>query len=109
MGLLEKKCVPCEGGVPPFTIEEAEKYLSQVKEWNPGENFIEKEFKFKNFRQALEFVNKVGKIAESEAHHPDIFIHSYRKVKIILSTHAIKGLSENDFIIAAKIDQLIKQ
>ena len=68
---------------------------------------IQRKFEFKNFKEALEFVNKVGRLAESENHHPDIFIHNYRKVTITLTTHAIKGLSENDFIIAAKLNQLI--
>ena len=106
MQLSEKKCVRCEGRVKPFTRQEAQKYLKRVKNWTLTNNEIEKEFVFKDFKQALNFINKVGDIAESEGHHPDINLHSYKKVNIILSTHAIKGLSENDFILAAKIDKL---
>lgn len=106
MQLSEKKCRACEGWEKPFTKEEAEKYLKQVKNWTLTDNGIEKEFVFKDFKGALEFINKVGEIAEDEGHHPDIYLHSYRKVKITLSTHAIKGLSENDFILASKIDKI---
>ena len=106
MQLSEKKCRACEGWEKPFTKKEAQECLKQVKNWFLKDNEIEKEFKFKDFKEALGFINKVGDIAEEEGHHPDINLHSYKKVKIILSTHAIKGLSENDFILAAKIDKL---
>ena len=106
MQLSEKKCRACEGWEKPFTKSEAQEYLKQVNNWSLTDNSIEKEFKFKDFKEALEFVNKVGDIAEEEGHHPDICLHSYKKVKITLTTHAIKGLSENDFILAAKIDKL---
>ena len=83
--------------------------MSQINDWSVVDNKqIEKEFIFKNFVEGLAFTNKVGAIAEAEGHHPDIFIHDYKKVKITLSTHAIGGLSANDFILAAKIDQLEK-
>jgi|SRR3989344_8429280 len=109
MELHEKKCVPCEGGMLPFAAEEIKEYLSQINDWSVVDNKqIEKEFIFKNFVEGLAFTNKVGAIAEAEGHHPDIFIHDYKKVKITLSTHAIGGLSANDFILAAKIDQLEK-
>jgi len=103
--LSDKKCVACEGGVPPLTEAEIKTYLSHVKEgWNvAGNKKIEKEFKFGDFKQAMEFVNKVAAIAEEEGHHPDIHIF-YNMVKIELWTHAIGGLSENDFILAAKVD-----
>lgn len=106
--LSEKKCIACEGTESPLTPEQVSDYLSQVSGWRPPhEQQIEKEFIFTNFTQALDFVNQVGQLAESEGHHPDINLHSYKKVTITLSTHAIGGLSENDFILAAKIDQLI--
>ncbi|OGF00640.1 MAG: pterin-4-alpha-carbinolamine dehydratase [Candidatus Doudnabacteria bacterium RIFCSPLOWO2_12_FULL_47_12] len=105
--LASKKCVPCEGGVQPFTKSQAEQYLPQVPGWELEDRHqkIERKFKFKNFAEALEFVNKIGVIAESESHHPDIeFGWGYAEVE--LSTHAIKGLSENDFILAAKINKI---
>lgn len=103
--LTQKKCKPCEGGVAPLKKEELPPYLSQIENWEATDKEISKIFEFKNFKEALEFVNKVGEIAEEQGHHPDIFLHSYKKVKISLSTHAIDGLSENDFIVAAKIDE----
>jgi len=104
--IKSKKCVPCEGGVKPLTADEYGAFLrSELKEWSvKEEKVLEKEFKFKNFKQALAFVNKVGVLAQEEGHHPDIYLHDWNKVKLSLSTHAIGGLSENDFILAAKID-----
>lgn len=106
--LLQQKCVPCEGGEEPLKKSEFEVYLTQVSDWAVvyDDKAIERDFKFKNFKEALVFVNKVGEIAESEGHHPDIYLHNWRKVKLTLSTHAIKGLSVNDFILAAKVDKL---
>ena len=105
--LKNKKCVPCEGGVPPLTPGEIEKYQKELKtSWEVVENKkIKKEFVFKNFKQAMAFVNEVADLAEFEGHHPDIYIF-WNKVTLELSTHAIKGLSENDFIMAAKIDSV---
>ena len=103
--LTQKKCKACEGGVDPLKKEEVSSYLDQIQDWKTKDNEIFKDFEFKNFQEALGFINKVGEIAENEGHHPDIFLHSYKKVKISLSTHAIGGLSENDFIVAAKIDK----
>ena len=104
--LTQKKCVACEGGVPPLTSEQIAVYSEQVNGWivAPDTFSISKEYTFKNFKEALAFTNKVGELAESEGHHPDITIHDYKNVGIKLSTHAIGGLSENDFILAAKID-----
>ena len=108
--LLNKKCVPCEGGVLPFDIYEIHKYQKKVDGWNIIKNekenfFLNKKFNFENFLESQEFVNKVGIISEEEGHHPDIlFGWGYAEIKII--THAIEGLSENDFILAAKIDQI---
>ncbi len=108
--LTKKKCVPCEGGTKPLTSEDREFkiYHEQVPDWdvNDQEKKIEKIFKFKNFSEALKFVNQVGKIAESENHHPNIYLYGWNRVKITNTTHAIGGLSVNDFILAAKINQL---
>lgn len=106
VNLTKKHCKACEGYEKPMSSQEAERYLEKVLEWKISEDgkSITKEFKFKDFKEALEFVNKVGVLAEKEGHHPDINLHSYRKVKINLTTHAIKGLSENDFIVASKVD-----
>ena len=106
--LTNKVCKACKGYEKPMNLEEAEKYLEKVDGWKIIEDgkMISKEFEFKDFKDALGFVNKVGELAEKEEHHPDINLHSYKKVEINLTTHAIKGLSENDFIEAAKIDEL---
>ena len=108
--LSEKKCVPCEGNIPAFDYSEIHKYLKKVNDWEVKQNdkknyYLEKNFKFKNFLSSQKLVNLVGDIAEKESHHPDIsFGWGYAKIKIC--THAIGGLSENDFILAAKIDQI---
>ena len=108
--LANKKCIPCEGGIPPFDVAEIHKYLKKVDGWDVKKNkdesfFIEKEFKFKNFLESQTFVNNVGEIAEQEGHHPDIsFGWGYAKIKIF--THSIKGLAESDFVLAAKIDKI---
>lgn len=107
-GLSSQKCVPCEGGMPALTSSEYSEYLSQIKDWEVlEEKKLEKKFKFKDFAQALEFVNKVGKVAENENHHPNIYLYAWNKVKITLFTHAIGGLSKNDFIMASKIDKIV--
>jgi 4a-hydroxytetrahydrobiopterin dehydratase len=106
--LTDKKCVACEGGVPPLTEAEIANYKPEVPNWNVATDMlsISREFVFKNFKEAVAFINKVADLAESEGHHPDINLHAFRKVLITLSTHAIGGLSENDFIVAAKIDHI---
>ena len=108
MNLTHQKCVPCEGGTKPLTRNEFSVYLTQVSDWQVinKDLAIERDFSFKNFKEALAFVNKVGEIAENEGHHPDIYLHNWRMVRLTFTTHAIKGLSVNDFILAAKIDQL---
>ncbi len=108
--LTKKKCVPCEGGAIPFDISEIHKYQKKIDGWNVTKNeknifFLEKNFKFENFKDSQNFVNKVGRISEEEGHHPDI-IFGWGYAKINITTHAIEGLSENDFILAAKIDQI---
>jgi|TARA_B110000003_G_C16428647_1_gene449173 4a-hydroxytetrahydrobiopterin dehydratase len=107
--LLNKKCVPCEGGVLPFDISEIHKYQTKIDGWDVKENekkkyFLQKNFKFKNFINSQKFINKVGEISENENHHPDISF-GWGYAKIIITTHSIEGLCENDFILAAKIDQ----
>ena len=106
MALTEKKCVPCEGGVQPFTEAQTNDYLAQLKtEWEVVDfHKIKRQFKFKDFKEAMVFVNKIAEIAEKEGHHPDITIN-YNRVTIGLSTHSIGGLSKNDFILAAKIEE----
>ncbi|MGD8922269.1 MAG: 4a-hydroxytetrahydrobiopterin dehydratase [Candidatus Zixiibacteriota bacterium] len=106
--LTEKHCVPCEGGVDPLTRDQFEVYLEQLSKWKVIEDDkkIERQFEFKDFPGALEFVNKVGAIAEEEGHHPDIFVHDWNKVRITLWTHAIGGLSINDFVVASKVDRI---
>lgn len=105
--LSEKKCVPCEGGVDPLKAAEYKPYLEMIEGWTViDDKKIERGFSFRNFKGALAFANEVGKIAEEEGHHPDIFLHDYKKVQISLWTHAIGGLSINDFIVASKIDRI---
>ena len=102
MKLIEKKCVPCEGNTPPLEQKEVEEYLKDVEGWEAKKNtLITKTFAFKAFRETMDFVNQVANLAEAEQHHPDIHIR-YKKVTLELTTHAIQGLSENDFIIASK-------
>ena len=107
MDFSTKRCVPCEGGVPPLQEEKIKEYLSYLKTtWEVlDKKKIKKEFKFKNFTEAMKFVNSVADIANGENHHPDISIH-WNKVVIELWTHAIGGLSENDFIVASKIEKI---
>ena len=108
--LSEKKCVACEGDIPAFDTKEIHKYLKKIDGWNVKNNedksfYLIKDFKFNNFKESQTFINKVGDIAEQENHHPDIsFGWGYCKIKIF--THAIKGLAESDFILAAKIDKI---
>ncbi|MDP3785451.1 MAG: 4a-hydroxytetrahydrobiopterin dehydratase [bacterium] len=112
--LTQKTCVACEGGTTPLQGRELRGHLEEVEDWelvgseegSPVGGKIKKKFEFKNFKEALAFVNKVGEIAENEQHHPDIHLVSYKNVVIELWTHAIGGLSENDFIVAAKINSI---
>jgi 4a-hydroxytetrahydrobiopterin dehydratase len=108
--LADRECVPCKGGVPPLN---SEKLAVLEKELGHGwrvvhEHHLEKEFKFKNFREALSFTNQVGNLAEDVGHHPDIYL-AWGKVKITLWTHKVDGLTESDFILAAKIQQLCER
>jgi 4a-hydroxytetrahydrobiopterin dehydratase len=103
--LTKKHCVPCENGEGKLTMEKIKEYLPAAEGWFLIGDQIKKDFKFKDFKEAMSFVNKVADLAESEGHHPDIYIF-YNKVNFSLHTHAAKGLTENDFIIAAKINNL---
>lgn len=118
MELSKRKCIPCnDKSLKPFDLERAEEYMVDVKGWElikPAEDGlsqndvlkISREFVFKDFVEALEFVNRVGDLAETEGHHPDILMHSWNKVVVTLYTHSIAGLSENDYILAAKINEV---
>lgn len=107
--LVAKKCVPCEGGVEAYSLAEAQDQLERLPGWSlthDGKR-IRKDWEMGNFVQGLDFLNRVGEIAESDGHHPDLHLEGYKNVWIEIWTHAIGGLSENDFILAAKIDELL--
>lgn len=108
MSLATKTCTPCRGGIPALTRAEAEAYLPQVPGWNLIDNAtkIERAFKFNNFISAMDFAQKVGHLAEQEGHHPEITF-GWGYCKVLFYTHKINGLHENDFIIAAKVNQLV--
>jgi len=106
MRLAEKHCVPCRGGVPPLEGSEMERLQAQTPEWEVvQQHHLRRVFTFPDFRSALDFVNRVGAIAEQEGHHPDLFL-SWGKVEVQTWTHKINGLTESDFILAAKIEEL---
>ena len=107
MTLTQKTCVPCQGGIPPLNAEEAKAYMDQVSGWELSANSdrIERRFGFGDFATAMAFVQKVGDLAEQEGHHPDIYL-GWGYANIILYTHKIDGLHENDFIMAAKVNAL---
>ncbi len=107
MNLTEQKCVACEGDVTPYNQIEGDVLIKQIPGWelSADAKTISKKYTFKDFKESLAFVNTVGAIAESEGHHPDIHMTDYKHVEIDLSTHAIDGLSQNDLIVAAKIDK----
>jgi len=107
VALAEKECVPCKGGVAPLKGNDLSRLRSEL---NPGwqvlnEHHLEREFKFKDFREALDFTNRVGELAEEQGHHPDVML-SWGKVKVTIWTHKIDGLTESDFVLAAKIDRI---
>ncbi len=107
MKLSEEKCRPIKAGEIPLAAKEARDLAREVPLWTLSDKEIKRDFKFKDFRQAIAFANKLADIADAEDHHPDILI-SYSKVTLTLSTHKINGLSRNDFILAAKIDMLVE-
>ena len=104
--LADLQCVPCRGGVPPLQGPEIEKLKGQLDQWQViNQHHLQKTFRFKDFRESLEFVNKIGELAESQGHHPDICF-GWGKADINVWTHKIDGLTESDFVLAAKIDRL---
>ena len=105
MEMAEQKCVPCSGDTPALKHEEALRMANEIPGWEIGDGKIERTFKFPNFVEAMRFANKITRIAQEEDHHPELHI-SWGKVRIELSTHAVGGLSKNDFIVAAKINKL---
>lgn len=113
MDLKQKHCVPCESGMPPLSESEENNLYMKIPDWlllretqQAVVHKLRRQFKFENFKKSIDFVNEVARIAEEEGHHPDIYIF-YNKVQLELFTHAVGGLSENDFIMAAKIDHLL--
>lgn len=108
MDFINKKCVPCEGGMEPHSAAKVREYLEAVPGWQADNEYkkISREFQLKDFAAAIKFINQIGEIAESEGHHPNLELFSWNHVRIVLFTHAIGGLSDNDFIIAAKVNQL---
>lgn len=103
-GLAQRQCIPCKGGVAPLTVAEIEPLLAQVDGWQAVDgHHLEKQYKFANFSEALDLVNRIGAIAEEQNHHPDIFL-AWGRVKVTIWTHKINGLTESDFIFAAKCD-----
>ncbi|MBI5576134.1 MAG: 4a-hydroxytetrahydrobiopterin dehydratase [Deltaproteobacteria bacterium] len=107
MGLAEKKCVPCRGGVSPFPEEEAQAFLEETPGWTiaGGAAKIERTFRFKDFASAMDFARKIGDLAELEGHHPDISV-GWGYCTVSFHTHKIRGLHENDFVMAAKVNAL---
>lgn len=104
--LRNRRCVPCEGGDKPLGKEEIDRLLPLLASWKLQDGpRLERSFRFKNFREAIGFVNRVAEVAEAEGHHPDLHVH-WNRVRVELWTHVLRGLSENDFILAAKIDEV---
>src|ERR1051325_5384537 len=107
--LASRECVPCRGGVPPLGKAEIEKFIKQLKGWDVvGKHHLRKNFEFKDFREALAFVNRIGQLAEEQGHHPDISF-GWGRAEVTIWTHKIDGLTESDFILAAKIDRLNRE
>ena len=104
--LATRQCIPCRGGVPPLKGEESSRLLAELQDWEVvNEHHLRKEYKFANFREAQNFVNRVGALAEEQGHHPDI-CYGWGRAEVTIWTHKIDGLTESDFILAAKIDTL---
>lgn len=109
--LIRKKCVPCEGGVPVLTADQMAEAADQIPHWSvdPSGVWIERKFNRRHFSEAVDLLNRIADLAESEQHHPDLHLTGYRHLTVRLTTHAIGGLSENDLIVAAKIDQIVEK
>ncbi len=107
--LLRGRCTACEGGVSPMPMDTARQYLDAVAKWelDPSNGCISRQINGGTFAKVIDLVNRIAALAEQEQHHPDLHVTGYRHLKIVLTTHAIGGLSENDFIVAAKVDQLL--
>lgn len=106
--LAARQCVPCRRDTPPLRSEEVQSMMQQVPGWTTTQDGkLTRNIKLTDFKAALALVNQIGDLAEQQGHHPDLTIHSWNQVRIELYTHSIKGLSENDFILAAKINQLL--
>jgi len=104
--LASRECVPCRGGVPPMSGPEIQKFIGELKDWEViEEHHLRKTFEFKNFRDALDFVDRIGELSEEQGHHPDICF-GWGRAEVTIWTHKINGLTESDFILAAKIDKL---
>ena len=108
--LAQKTCTPCQGGIPPMSETQAKAFLDEAPGWRLEENgtWLKRDFTFKTFKEALAFINKVGELAEAEGHHPDLTL-GYGYAGVAMQTHKIKGLHENDFIMAAKIGRIAEQ
>ena len=106
--LAQRHCQACEKGTPPLDASRTKHYLGEIPGWSVIGGKLTRDVKLKNFAQALDLVNRIGAVAESEGHHPDMCIHGWNQVRIDLVTHAIGGLSENDFILAAKVSALLE-
>lgn len=108
--LVQRHCVPCEGGVPPLARAEAERLLPDMPGWALSDDAkrLTRSWRLEDFVEALGLVNRIGDLAEAEGHHPDLHLTGYRNLRVELTTHALGGLSENDFILAAKINELTK-
>ncbi len=105
MSLAELKCIPCQGGIPALKGEELARFAAQLPEWSVvAEHHLTRSFSFPDFQQGLDFVNRVGAVAEREGHHPDLFL-TWGRVDVTIYTHKVDGLTESDFILAAKIDR----
>ncbi len=106
MDWLNKKCVPCEGGVPKLERGRVEEWLRTLQGWGERDERLHKHYRFHDFEAAMRFVNAMANLAEEEGHHPDFLVHDWNQVDVTIWTHAIGGLSENDFVLAAKIDAI---
>ena len=104
--LASRECVPCRGGIPPMKGAQIEKFAKQLSEWDVvGEHHLKKSYKFSSFRETLDFITRVGELAEEQGHHPDVCF-GWGKAEVTIWTHKIDGLTESDFVLAAKIDKL---
>ena len=107
MDLADRTCEGCEGGVPPLHPDEVDFLMEQIPAWMHDQGWIQRDLSCKDFAAALAATNTIGALAEQEGHHPDLLIHGYRNLRIRMQTHAVGGLTENDFILAAKIDRVL--